>query len=117
MLEVQDVYSSTDTGKMHEEIVPGTMYRTLSYHSRRNIRGRGAGASQEATVSKIPHCIAVIFSFTASTCRPLTEKERLTSGLLGHSRAPRLEAVDFGPKKGRGVVAMERISLRGVDKE
>ena len=45
-----------------------------------------------------------------STCSPLTEKETLMAGLLGHTQAPRLQVVDFGPKKGRGVVALERIS-------
>ena len=48
-------------------------------------------------------------SFTVHTCRPLTEKETLTAGLLGHTRAPHLEAVDVGPLKGRGVVAREVI--------
>lgn len=52
------------------------------------------------------------FSFTVSICSPLTEKEILTAGLLGHSGAPRLEVVDFGMNKGRGVVAMEKIAKR-----
>lgn len=43
------------------------------------------------------------------TCRPLTEKERLTSGLLGLSPAPKLQVLDFGTGKGRGVVAMQPI--------
>ena len=42
--------------------------------------------------------------------RPLTEQEILTSGLLGHSRSPKLEVVNFGQNKGRGVVASEPIS-------
>ena len=46
---------------------------------------------------------------TVHTCRPLTEQEILTAGLLGHNRAPHLEAVDMGPPKGRGVVAREPI--------
>ena len=42
--------------------------------------------------------------------RPLTEQEILTSGLLGHSPSPKLEVVNFGRNKGRGVVALEPIS-------
>lgn len=42
--------------------------------------------------------------------RPLTEQEILASGLLGHSPSPKLEVVNFGPNKGRGVVALEAIS-------
>ena len=56
------------------------------------------------------HCITVTSMATLSIlCRPLREEEVVMAGLLGHTKAPRLEVVDFGPPKGREVVAKEPI--------
>lgn len=50
-----------------------------------------------------------LHSCSVDVFRPLREEEVVLEGLLGHTNAPCLEVVDFGPPKGRGVVAKQPI--------
>ena len=50
-----------------------------------------------------------LYGLSVDVFRPLRKEEVVMEGLLGHTKAPCLKVVDFGPPKGRGVVAKQPI--------
>ena len=50
--------------------------------------------------------------FGLQICSIPTQHKKVTAGLVGSTAPPHLKAVHFGPPNGRGVIALEDITMR-----